>query len=199
MLYNSVLFNIIANKMKSLPNNLFAVLCLSFIALGLSQISVDDVKVSHRRVSANGVSGITTSDNLDFDTAITDNTIWWDSTNKQWTVEEDGLYQLSAVVTFDQNNTPDFPTSNVYDHQVHAFINGNLPTDVFLDIFTTKGNGNDTWQQRLAGTGSYNLSLGDTVAVRIQTRIYPTNIVNSTIDGGDFALTQATLRYLGKL
>jgi len=47
--YDIDFVNIIANKMKS--NNLIAVLCLSFIALGLTQLSVDEVRVSNSEFS----------------------------------------------------------------------------------------------------------------------------------------------------
>lgn len=170
---------------------------VALLPLCLGQFVVDQQKISSRYVSSNGASGITNSENLDFDSALFDNTIWWDSSEKQWVAGEEGLYELHATVTFDQSNTPNFPTSNVYDHQIHAIVNNSLPSNLFLDVFTTKGDGVNTWQKRLSGSNYYLLSLGESIAVRIQTRIYPTSIVNSTIDGGPFSLTQATLKYWG--
>ena len=173
-------------------------LVLVLLPICLGQFIIDQQKISSRYVSPNGITDIPVSENLDFDSALYDNTIWWDSTNKHWIAGEEGLYELHATVTFDQSDTPNFPTSNVYDHQIHAIVNNSYPANLFLDVFTTKGNGINTWQQRLSGSNYYFLSLGESIAVRIQTRIYPTSVVNSTIDGGPFSLTQATLKYWGK-
>lgn len=172
---------------------------IGFTCLVFGQIFVENVKVSNRRVSSNNVNNIANTDNIDFDTAITDNTNWWRSDDKSWIVGDEGLYELSAVITFDQSNIAILPTSAIYDHQIHVILNSGFPTTLFLDVFTTKGDGTSTWQQKLSGTATYSLSVGDEIALRIQTRVYPTTIGNSSIDGGLFGLSQATLRYLGKL
>jgi len=174
----------------------YIVLVLGLVLVALAPPSNAEVLESKRRVTADTVTSIQNSDNLPFATVVDDNTNWWDSGNAQWVVNQTGLYHLQAIVTFDQDNIDGFPPSVRYDHQVYAWINDVYDTDLFLAIYANKGDGSTVLQQRLEGENTYRLEPNDTVAVRIQTRIYPYSVVESAITGGIYAMTEGSLRLI---
>jgi len=171
---------------------LFLLACALFVTLTYGSVAISKLTVVN-----DSLTGILNSDNLPLNTVVDDTTSWWDSSNLYWVVDQDGIYELKAIVTFDQANINGFPPSVRYDHQIHAWINNAYTTDLFLSIYTNKGDGSTTWQQRLEGSNTYRLSTNDTVAIRIQTRIYPYSVVASAITGGLYALTEGSLEYIG--
>lgn len=138
--------------------------------------------------------------NLPFDDVVHDPFGLYDLPNFQWVVDRDGWFELTGCVTFNFGSTAMFPVSVGYDAQLQVFINGGFTTQgLFLAIYAALGSvaPSQLPQQLVCGSYVYTMNTNDTIAIQIQTRIVPATIVNSTINGGVFSLTRATLRFVG--
>lgn len=151
--------------------------------------------ISAVSLAAAGLS-VANTVNVPFDNVIEDDLGQWDTVNDHFVAANDGVYEFKASVVFDQTATASFPTALKYDHQLQVFIDGGFNN--FLYIRTDVGDGANTWQEYAAGSQILRLTAGQTIALRVQTRIFPATIVTSELDGGAFLPTGASLTYLGQ-
>jgi len=155
--------------------------------------------LSSVRVIANNME-VPPGVNLPYDDVVHDPFGLYDLPNYQWVSDRDGWFELTSCVTFDFGSTDLFPVTVGYDAQLQVFINGGVALQgLFLAIFSSLGSTAPSQlpQQSVCGTYVYSMSTNDTLAIRIQTRIFPAIIVNSTINGGAVSLTRATFRFVG--
>ena len=145
-------------------------------------------------------SSLTLNNTVDFpfDNVVYDPFSLYDTTNNKWVADRDGIFQLSCCVTFDQSSTVGLPTSLVFDEQLQVYENDAISSqNAFLFVKTAKGDGVTTYQDILCGEADFVLSENDTLALRIQVRIYPLTFLDASIDGGLFAATRGSFHFLG--
>ncbi|MHA1682701.1 MAG: hypothetical protein ACTSUE_17310 [Promethearchaeota archaeon] len=145
---------------------------------------------------------VSNTENFPFDYIHYDPFGLYNVTSHEWTSDRNGWWHFLSCVTFDRVNTPGFDPAISHDHQLQLFINNAITTQgLFADIFSHHAF-NDTEpelpQQAVCGDNVYQLDIGDTLALRVQTRLYPTNVLTSSVDGGLYVATRATLYFIGE-
>jgi hypothetical protein len=149
-----------------------------------------------------GSALVNNTENFPFDNEHHDPFDLFNTTTHEWTADRDGWWKFLACVTFDRANTPGFDSAIAHDHQLQVWINDAFTTQgLFADIFTHHAF-NDTEpelpQQVVCGENVYQLDTGDTLALRVQTRLYSATILVSSVDGGLFVATRASLYFIGE-
>jgi len=182
-------------KKKEMTPNLCSLVVL-VIGIGMAAASTT-VLVSQRVVSNGTLGPLANTDNVPLNQALVDTTSWWNSTANHWKVDQTGFFELNARATFDQAAIHELPTDKKFDHQLQVRVNDAFPTNLFLGTYTARGDNSTVFQVLVKGSHLYQLESGDTVSIVVQTRIYPVNVVDSYINGGAFALTEGTLRFIG--
>jgi hypothetical protein len=145
---------------------------------------------------------VTSTENFPFDNEQYDPYDLFNTTSHEWTADRDGWWHFLACVTFDRASTPGFDSSISHDHQLQVYINNGITTQgLFAEIYTHHGHDSEEPelpQQAVCGTNTYQLSAGDTLTLRVQTRLRPFTILVSSVDGGPYVATRATLYFIGE-
>lgn len=159
--------------------------------------------VSQLYLSSGTLTNISSSINFPFDTVVSDPFSLYNISSSEWVVDRDGYWELSACIVFSQSNIIGFPTNLTYDHQIQAFVDGSFAPDAsgFLFILTIPAYGIVTppaIQQTICGSDTYFLNTGQSITIKIQTRIYPFFVTPSAVNGGEFSATRGTLKFIGQ-
>jgi hypothetical protein len=145
---------------------------------------------------------VNNTQNFPFDHEQYDPYDLYNTTSHEWTADRDGWWHFLACVTFDRDSTPGFNSSIAHDHQLQVFINDAATTQgLFAEVYTHHGHDSqqpELPQQAICGSNVYQLSTGETLTLRAQTRLEPFNILVSSVDGGLYVATRATLYFIGE-
>jgi len=179
-----------------------------------SQIDILNTTINQITANSSGVvakviltaatlTNISSTEFLPLDWVIEDPFSLYNTSALAWFPDRDGYWEMSACVLFDLDSTPGFPTNLTHDFQIQVFIDGSFAGDGggFLDVETFASrlpiSEPEPVQISVCGHNIYSLTSSQNIALKIQTRIYPFTILPSSINGGAFANTRATLTYVG--